>query len=174
MAADVPEDFTTRERRVDEEADCCIRQSLTDEARSEEQVVVVYPDEITLNSCQHHRVKKDTIALTWLVHALDGLGKGLVDGGVSWPVRVCAGVLCRNVLPQEVVEQRPECCVCITLAHVAIAWNDSIRISDGQDEGKYRVSAQGTAENPANAERFTATGDIARMGTRPKRENKGH
>ena len=86
-----PEDLRTRERRVHEQPNRRVRQRLPQERRDEEQVVVVDPDEVA-----------------WLVHLLDATREGLVDGGVGRPVRVGAGVLGRDVLPEEVVEERPE------------------------------------------------------------------
>ena len=74
-----------------EEADGGVWKRLTEERRDEEQVVVVDPDQVA-----------------GPVHLCDALREGDVDGFVRGPVRVCRGVLGRDILPEQIVEQRPE------------------------------------------------------------------
>jgi hypothetical protein len=66
---------------------------LAQEARDEEEVVVVHPDEVARLEDGEHRARE-----------------GGVGGLVGGPVRVRGGVLGRDVLPEEVVEERPERC----------------------------------------------------------------
>ena len=88
---ETPEDLGGREGRVHEEADGGVWKRLTEERRDEEQVVVVDPDQVA-----------------GPVHLCDALREGDVDGLVRGPVRVCRGVLGCDILPEQIVEQRPE------------------------------------------------------------------
>ena len=92
-ARETPEDLGTRERRVDEEADGGVWERLTEQRRDEEKVVVVDPDQVT-----------------GPVHFCHAAREGSVDGSIGRPVGVGGRVLCCDILPEQVVEERPEGC----------------------------------------------------------------
>ena len=88
---ETPEDLGAREGRVHEEADGGVWERLTEQRRDEEQVVVVDPDQVSGPG-----------------HLRDARREGDVDVLVRGPVRVRRGVLRCDVLPKQIVEQRPE------------------------------------------------------------------
>ena len=75
-----------------EEADGGVGEHLAEQGRHEQQVVVVYPDEVART-----------------VHVADAARERLVHRAVRCPVHVGARVLGRNILPEQVVEERPQC-----------------------------------------------------------------
>lgn len=89
--ADPPEDLRARERRVHKQADGRVGQRLAQERRHEQQVVVVHPHEVA-----RARDRRNA------------RGERRVRRRVRGPVRVRGRVLRRDVLPEEVVEERPE------------------------------------------------------------------
>ena len=78
---------------MEEEADDGVREELADELGHDEQVVVVHPNEVAR-----------------AVDVDDGLGVCFIGGEVVGPVGVCGGVFSGDVLPEEIVEERPEGC----------------------------------------------------------------
>ncbi len=89
------EDLAAGEGGMHEERDVGVRDELAEHARDEEEVVVVDDDHVAL-----------------LVLGGDALGKGLVRVQVRLPRVVVPRDLAlrRHVLPDEVVQQRPEHC----------------------------------------------------------------
>lgn len=91
LTRQTPEDLAAWERRVYKQSNNGFRKELSNQLRYEQQVVIVYPDKIA-----------------GAVGFDDAFSEGQIGGLVCGPVFICGGVFGRNILPEEVVEERPE------------------------------------------------------------------